>query len=77
MGFYDGDKEVVHISNQSANIDNLTVEGKNFLVASDSIFNRQMSVCKVDLDESSNEYKIRDGFTWKFEDDGSFSLVKN
>lgn len=68
MGFYDGDTEVVQISNKSANIDNLTVE-HGFTADCSSTFNGDMTVTKeVDGNKSS--------FVWKVEDsNGSFSLA--
>lgn len=74
MGFYDGDTEVVHISNQSANIDNLIVEN-GCLVTSSSTFNRQMSICKVDWNSNNEEYTVGKGFTWQIESNGSLSLA--
>lgn len=68
MGFYDGDSEVVYIQNNSANIDNLTVEN-GFTVDCSSTFNGDMTVEKeVDGNKCS--------FVWKIEDsNGSFSLA--
>ena len=70
MGFYDGDTEVVHISNQSANIDDLTVEKKFVADCNVSSFNGDIAMNKT---SGSNEYS----FSWRIEDNGSFSLVKN
>ena len=68
MGFYDGDTEVVHISNQSANIDNLTVE-HGLTVDCSSTFNGDMTIAKT-VDEQ------RYAFVWKIEDsNGSLSLA--
>ena len=70
MGFYDGDTEVVHISNQSANIDDLTVE-KNFVADCNASFDGDITMNKT----GSNNEKY--SFSWRIEDNGSFSLVKN
>ena len=67
MGFYDGDTEVVHISNKSANIDNLTVE-QNFVADCPSTFNDQVTINKT---INNKTY----GFVWQIEQNGSLSLV--
>lgn len=68
MGFYDGDTEVVQISNKSANIDDLTVE-YGFTADCSSTFNGDMTVTK---EINGNNCS----FVWKVEDsNGSFSLA--
>ena len=69
MGLYDGDTEVVHISNKSANIDNLTVE-KNFVADCDSSLNGSLT-----MNKSVNNQKF--SFSWQIESNGSYSLVNN
>jgi hypothetical protein len=69
MGFYDEDTKVVYISNQSANISDLTVKNK-FATSCDSTFDGDITMNKT---SDSNKYS----FSWKIEDNGSFSLVKN
>ena len=69
MGFYDDHTKVVYISNQSANISNLAVENQ-FSTNCDSTFNGDITMNKT---ISNNEYS----FSWKIEDNGSFSLMKN
>ena len=65
MGFAHGDNEVVHISYNSANIDNLTAEG-NFVVDEGNVIIKKTT-------SSNTKYS----FKWQIEEsNGSFSLVK-
>lgn len=68
MGFYDGDTEVVHISNKSANIDNLTVE--HGLIADCSTTLNGDTIMQKQINNKT--YK----FIWQVEEsNGSLSLV--
>lgn len=71
MGFYDntGDEpvEVVHISNSTANIDNMLVE-KGAEFACSATFNDEINMKKTVDDQQI-------GFTWKIEENGSLSLA--
>lgn len=67
MGFYEGDTEVVSISNKSANIDNLTVE--KGLVADCSTTLKGDTIMQKTV--GSKTYK----YVWQVEENGSLSLA--
>ena len=69
MSFYDGNTEVVYISDKSANIDGLTVE-KNFVADCDASFGGNIEMHKT---YNNTQYS----YSWQIEPNGSFSLVKN
>ena len=68
MGFYEGDTEVVTISNKSANIDNLTVE--NGLIADCSTTLKGDTIMQKTIKDKTYKY------VWQVEEsNGSLSLA--
>lgn len=66
------DVEVVHIGNNSATIQNATFEGGN-----GTIFNNDIHINEdANFNRAINIYNAsKDGFAWRVESDGSFSLM--
>lgn len=75
-GSVKNDVEVVHIGNNSATIQNATLEGTDgTLVTNNTTLNRQLNIRKVDYNKTTEQYDINEGFQWKIENNGGFSLV--
>ena len=82
MGFHSvsedfGDQEVVHIGNNSAEIQNATFKGESGTTFNnDAVFNKNVSMngqCSISKKDSDNG--SINGFVFKIEDNGSLSLI--